>query len=87
MPVTPSSRPAPIRLEAAPRSSGLRTMLEQQYREQEVVHQALHLLPHRAVERGVAAQQEAAEDEREIGEQQLGVVHRPRIADELFDPG
>ena len=42
--------------------------LEQQHREQKEVHQCVHLLPHGAVERGIAAHQKAAQDEGEVGE-------------------
>jgi hypothetical protein len=49
--------------------------VEQQHRKQEVVHQAFHLLPHGAVQRGVPAYQVAAKDQRKVGEKQLRVVH------------
>ncbi len=57
----------------------LHDALEQQHREQEVVDEALDLLPHRAVELGEAAHQVAAQDEREVGKEQLGEVHRPIV--------
>ena len=58
----------------------LHDAVEQQHREQEVVDEALHLLPDLAVERGEAADQVAAQDEREVGEEQLGEVHGASIA-------
>ena len=53
--------------------------LKQQHREQEEVHQRIYLLPDRAVQCGVAADQVAAQDEGKVGEEQLGVIHRSRI--------
>jgi hypothetical protein len=54
--------------------------VEQEHRKQEVVHQDLGLLPHGAVEGGVAADEVAAEDEGKIREQELSEIHAPRIA-------
>jgi hypothetical protein len=48
---------------------------KQQHREQEEVDEALDLLPDRAVQGGVAADEESAEDEGEIGKQQLKKIH------------
>jgi hypothetical protein len=49
--------------------------MEQQDREQEVVGQAFHLGPDRAVQGGVAAHQKAAQDQREIRKKELREVH------------
>ncbi|MCY1555044.1 hypothetical protein D9M68_916700 [compost metagenome] len=61
--------------------------VKQQHREQEEIDQAFHLFPHLAVECREAADQVAAEDEREVGEEELGEVHRGSIAGGLRRPG
>ncbi len=54
--------------------------LEQQHRKKQKVHQLFHLRPHWAVQWGKAAHQVADQNQRKIGEQQLGKVHALRIA-------
>ena len=49
--------------------------VKQQDREQEKVDQLVHLRPHRAVQRGEAANQVATQNQRKVGEQQRQVVH------------
>ena len=49
--------------------------LEQQNWKQQVIHQTLNLRPHRAVERGVPADQKARKNEREVRKKKLGVIH------------
>ena len=50
--------------------------VEQEHGEQEVVNQALHRLPHAAVQGGVAAHHVAAQNEGKVGQQQRGGIHR-----------
>jgi hypothetical protein len=50
--------------------------VEQQHGKKKVVNQALDLVPHAAVEGGVAAQEPTDGDEGEVGEKQLSVIHR-----------
>ena len=54
---------------------GAHHRMEQQHGEKKVIHQALHRLPHAAVQGGVAAHPVPAQDERKVGQQQLGGVH------------
>ncbi len=62
--------------------------MEQQHREKEKIHQTFNLRPDRAVEGGVPADEVAADDEREVGKEELRVVHRGRITLKIRgDPG
>ena len=53
--------------------------VEQQDRKEEKIHQRFNRLPHRSVQGRVAANQVAAQDEGEVGEEQLSEVHTARI--------
>lgn len=53
--------------------------MKQQHGEEKEVHQALYLFPHGAVECGVFTNEIAAKNEREIGKEELGVIHVLRI--------
>jgi hypothetical protein len=73
MPQAPMHRPAVSRFDVAPQvQRAAHDRLEQQHGKKKVVNQALDLVPHAAVERGVAAQEPADGDEGEIGEEQAG---------------
>lgn len=54
--------------------------MKQQDREEQKVNEGLDLSPYGAVEGGKAADQVAAQDQGEIGKQQLRKIHAPRIA-------
>jgi hypothetical protein len=49
--------------------------MKQQHRKQKEVNQTLNLFPHRAVERGVTAHQKTTQNEGEVWEEKLGVIH------------
>jgi hypothetical protein len=49
--------------------------LEKQNRKEKEIDQAFNLLPDRSVQSGVTANQIAAQDEEEVGKEQLGKVH------------
>jgi hypothetical protein len=61
----------------------LQDRVEQQHREQQVVHQPLRTVPHGAPQRGPAAQHEAEQDQQEIGQQQQRIGHAHECASGL----
>jgi hypothetical protein len=55
--------------------------VKQQHRKQEKINQALDLLPDRAVQGCVAANQIAAQNQGKIWEEELGKIHPFRITE------